>query len=368
MTNAFVDRRHRQADRSDAGRRDRRDLDLRRDRRAPQAQGDLGRIRRIEGQLEQGRQRSAEARQAGRTGLAAQHRRRRRGVRRGEDASKRSTPIRSYRTRRSSRRTAPPRSRTVQWKSGRRRRRPTRRSSWSPACSASRGESHDSPDARRRRLRPAADERLRVRSRGDLQAGRRAGEAAVDARRRHAARLLSRRRLPLLQGRRRRRRQAGRLVGSLHHVQPGRSEADQRRRSQPGRISRAAAAERAAHADQAAARDSDRAVARAALELDRVRGAIVPARMLGRGEARSPGVPAGGHGRAALAAAEQRVCAEHRARRGGDQARRREGRLGQARCRRAAGSGSRSTSATPDISPKSPRSASTRTASSRCTG
>ena len=50
----------------------------------------------------------------------------------------------------------------------------------------------------------------------------------------------------------------------------------------------------------------------------------------GRGEARSSGVPAGGHGRAALAAAEQRVRAQHRTRRGGDQARRREGGLGQA--------------------------------------
>ena len=61
-------------------------------------------------------------------------------------------------------------------------------------------ESDAAPDTCRRRLRPAADERLRLRGGGDLQAGRRAGETAVESRRRHAARLLPRRRLPLLQG------------------------------------------------------------------------------------------------------------------------------------------------------------------------
>ncbi len=57
---------------------------------------------------------------------------------------------------------------------------------------------------RRRRLRPAAEQRLHGRGRLDLQSRRRAGEAAVDPRRRHAARFLPARRLPLLQGRRRR--------------------------------------------------------------------------------------------------------------------------------------------------------------------
>ena len=59
-------RRHRQADRSDAGRGDRREVDVCGDGRAPQAQGDLGRVERLEGQLEQGRRRSEEAREAGR--------------------------------------------------------------------------------------------------------------------------------------------------------------------------------------------------------------------------------------------------------------------------------------------------------------
>ena len=54
---------------------------------------------------------------------------------------------------------------------------------------------HDAHDEGGRRLRPAADQRLRGRSGVDRQAGRgRAGEAAVDARRRHAPRLLSARR------------------------------------------------------------------------------------------------------------------------------------------------------------------------------
>ena len=75
------------------------------------------------------------------------------------------------------------------------------------------------PAARRRRLRPAADERLHGRGRaGSRKADRRAGQAAVDARRRHASRLLSARRLPLPQGRRRRQRQAGRVAQSLRHA------------------------------------------------------------------------------------------------------------------------------------------------------
>ena len=60
---------------------------------------------------------------------------------------------------------------------------------------------HDPPDAHRRRLRPPADQRLHGRSGVDRQGRRRAGEAAVDARRRHAPRLLSSRRVPLPQGR-----------------------------------------------------------------------------------------------------------------------------------------------------------------------
>ena len=61
------------------------------------------------------------------------------------------------------------------------------------------------------------------------QRGRRAGEAAVDPRRRHAPRLLPAGRLPLLQGRRRRGRQCGRLAGPLRHLRRGR----QARRSAP---------------------------------------------------------------------------------------------------------------------------------------
>jgi isoquinoline 1-oxidoreductase beta subunit len=56
----------------------------------------------------------------------------------GVDAaiSKGKAPIRSFRTRRWSRRTARPPSKMARWKSGRLRRLPTRRSASSPACSA----------------------------------------------------------------------------------------------------------------------------------------------------------------------------------------------------------------------------------------
>ena len=80
---------------------------------------------------------------------------------------------------------------------------------------------HVPPGARRRRLRPASGERLRHRSRQDRarrdgraregRSAERAGQAAVDARRRHRARPVSAGRLPLLQGRTRRDRQARRV-------------------------------------------------------------------------------------------------------------------------------------------------------------
>ena len=64
-----------------------------------------------------------------------------------------------------------------------------------------RSEEHHHPhDARRRRLRPAADERLHGRGGVDLEGRRRAGQAALEPRRRHAARFLSAGRLAFLQG------------------------------------------------------------------------------------------------------------------------------------------------------------------------
>ncbi len=63
-------------------------------------------------------------------------------------------------------------------------------------------ERHAAHGAGGRRLRAPAVERLHGRGRVDLEDGRRAGEAAVDARRRHAPRLLSSRRVPLPEGRR----------------------------------------------------------------------------------------------------------------------------------------------------------------------
>ena len=92
-----------------------------------QTEDHMGRIRRVEGQLEQGRQRGARSSRSSK----ARNRCRRpaTSTRRFADANARrsaSTPTRSSRMRRSSRRTRRPRSRTAQWRSGRRRRRPTR--------------------------------------------------------------------------------------------------------------------------------------------------------------------------------------------------------------------------------------------------
>ena len=124
--------------------------------------------------------------------------------------SRPSTSIRSSRTRRWSRRTARRSSRTASSRSGRRARRPKPGAGWSRRCSGIPLERITRPhDARGRRLRPAPDQRLHARGRVDrARGGRRAGQGAVDARRRHAARPLPRGRLPLPEGGDRRRRAA----------------------------------------------------------------------------------------------------------------------------------------------------------------
>ena len=91
-------------------------------------------------------------------------------------------------------------------------------------------------DARRRRLWPAADQRLHGRSRLDRQGSRRAGEAAVDARRRHDARFLSSRRIPLSEGRRGCFGQAGRLAESLCQLRRRRSSSPAPAEIPPERI------------------------------------------------------------------------------------------------------------------------------------
>ncbi len=85
-------------------------------------------------------------------------------------------------------------------------------------------EGHHPPHgARRRRLRPPPDQRLRGGGRVHRQAGRRAGEAAVVARRRYDARLLPSRRLPVSEGRPGRLRQGRGLAQSLHQLWRGRA-------------------------------------------------------------------------------------------------------------------------------------------------
>ena len=200
----------------------------------------------------------------------------------------------------------------------------------------------------------------------DLQAGRRAGEAAVDARRRHAARLLSRRRLPFASRAAWTRRASWSPGGSLHHVQPGRPEAGRAAATLgPNEFPALLLPNCALTQTKLPLADPDRAVARAALDL---RGLRRSNRFLHEcavaAQARPPGVPAGGHGRAALAGAGNEF-AQHRARRRVIKLAAEKAGWGK-RCRRAAGSVSRSTSAMPGTSRKSPKSASMRTASSRC--
>ncbi len=94
------------------------------------------------------------------------------------------------------------------------------------------GQGHVASAAGRRRIRPAAGERQRMRGRRRVEAGgRHPRQSAVDARRRHGLRLLPAGRLPLVQSGRRQERQAVRLAGPLHHVQPRRQGADDARRT-----------------------------------------------------------------------------------------------------------------------------------------
>ena len=168
---------------------------------------------------------------------------------------------------------------------------------------------------------------------------------------------------------RRRSTSAGKLVAWSDHFITfiaGRHEAGAAAANSPGRSSRRCCCRTCGSLQtKLPLADPDRTVARAALELDRVRGAELPARVLGRGESRSPAsscssswASRAGCSRATefslntgRAAAVIKLAAE---------------KAGWGKpCRRAAGSASRSTSATRAISRKWRRSASTRTRRSR---
>ena len=97
-----------------------------------------------------------------------------------------------------------------------------------------RSQCHRAYDPLRRRVRAAAEQRLHGRSRGDLQGRRRAGEAGVEPRRRHASRLLPARRLPQFQGWPRQDRQAGRLPQPLRLVRARRQLRQQRLHDRTG--------------------------------------------------------------------------------------------------------------------------------------
>ena len=197
----------------------------------------------------------------------------------------------------------------------------------------------------------------------DREADRRAGEAAVDARRRHAARLLPPGGLPLPQGRRRRVRQAGRVAATTSSRYGDRLRAS----SSPavGNISPASSSRRASsrtsrsHASTDAARRADRRAARAGQQRVRVRVPVVHRRARARGREGSaavparPAQPAARRSRRPTAATTASIPSAH-ARRA--RARRREVRLGQDEAaRRHRRWASRSTSATAATSPRSPK-------------
>ena len=83
---------------------------------------------------------------------------------------------------------------------------------------------HAAHDEGWRRIRPSSHQRLRGGSVGDREAGPgRSDQVVVDARRRHASRDVSTRRVSLPEGRRRRERQARGVAESLRHVRRGQS-------------------------------------------------------------------------------------------------------------------------------------------------
>ena len=275
--------------------------------------------------------------------------------------------IRSSRTRRSSRRTAWRTSATASSRSGRRARRRRRAASRSRRRSASGERHHVAHHESRRRLRPAPDQRLRARGRVDRQGRRRAGQAAVDARRRHAPRPLPPGGLPLPQGRRRRVGQARRVAESLRHLRRRQSV----RAAVPDhadRVSGDLRAELRVPVVADAARRADRRDARAAQQRLLVGLSVVHRRAGARRRQGSAAVPARHPEHAAREPGTPRPATARRARstRARPQRRARARRArnpagARARCRRARRSASPSSSATAATSPKSRKSASTRT-------
>ena len=179
----------------------------RRHRRRPLVGGAVG-AREAEGRVGRGPDRAPRAARASRRRrrnsrrsrpafTSARRRRRRRGARRRGEGRRGQLRLSVHRARAAR---AAELHRAVQGRQARdvgaepdARRRP--RAGVEAARASPRREHHRAPDARRRRVRPAPDERLHGRSGVDrARDGRRARQGAVDARRRHAARLLSARR------------------------------------------------------------------------------------------------------------------------------------------------------------------------------
>ena len=161
---------------------------------------------------------------------------------------------------------------------------------WTPSQMADRGRatvaSHVESAARQRRrasnaggrrLWPAAHGRLHGRGSAHRAEGEGTRQARMDARRRHDARLLPRRRISLPQGRTRRAGQTGVVAGSLRDLQRRWPEARGRRRIDGYRVSGAAPAERSHQPELSSSGNALRTVARARLQYHRIRAAEFPA-------------------------------------------------------------------------------------------
>ena len=190
------------------------------------------------------------------------------------------------------------------------------------------GAHHDQPVTRRRRFRAPACQRVDVRGRGDRAARRGAGAPAMDARGRHAARLLPRRRLPPADGGSGCARTSRGLAAPAGELQRRRQQRGVGRTALGPDLSRFPARAAPAEPDPAALAHALRPVARARLQRVRLRGAELPARAGGRGAARPSRVPARTAGPAALAAGRRSRRPAHRPGRSSAAPRGREGRLG----------------------------------------
>ena len=158
------------------------------------------------------------------------------------------------------------------------------------------GISEDGITLHQTRIRAQAHERLRLRGRGDRPAGRCTGETAVGSGRRHGARLLSPRRVPLAERGAGQRRPVVRVGRSLHYLHPRRPGPGVGRIDAGRRISGGTGRKLPDHPVDAAACHTHGTVARAGGERHRLCGTELSPRACRGRRARPSGVSARDHG------------------------------------------------------------------------